>query len=118
MRNDDRYYLYKFFEAKQDEFDSILLEDAGINPSEANIKFNRAQLMITIETTRSNYFKVADKLKDLLFKDLALKVVDVNKKDGNYVPCLYDRRFKMDFRKKYEEKYNVLLLEIVGISIN
>ena len=31
---------------------------------------------------------------------------------------MYDRRFKIDFRKKFEEKYNVLLMETAKVFYN
>jgi hypothetical protein len=31
---------------------------------------------------------------------------------------LYDRRFKIDFKKKFEEKYNVLLMETAKVFYN
>jgi hypothetical protein len=54
---------------------------------------------------------VAQKVKELLSKDVRFEVIDVDEKNEHYVPCIYDRRFNIDFRKKFEEKYNVLIME-------
>ena len=96
----------------------MLLEDAGVNPAEAKIDFLKGQLKMIIKTTKSNYSKVADKVKELLQNTLRHIVVDVNENEQQYVPCLYDRRFKKDFRKKYEDKYNVILLETANVFFN
>jgi hypothetical protein len=45
-------------------------------------------------------------------------VIDVDENEDHYVPCMFDRRFKKDFRKKFEEKYNVLLMETAKIYYN
>ena len=42
-------------------------------------------------------------------------VVDVDDDNVQYVPCLYDRRLKKDFRKKFEDKYNVVLMETARV---
>ena len=66
---------------------------------------------MTIKTTKRNYSKVAQKIKELLSQHVGYEVVDVDENNQHYVPCMYDRRFKKDFRKKFEEKYNVLLMK-------
>jgi hypothetical protein len=45
-------------------------------------------------------------------------VIDVDENDEHYIPCLYDRRFKKDFSKKFEEKYNILLMESAKVFFN
>ena len=111
MDKNERYYLYRYFEAKRNELGQILLEDVGVNPTQAQINLQRAELKITIKTTKSNYSKVAQKIKELLSKHVKYEVIDVDENDLHYVPCMYDRRFKKNFRKKFEEKYNVVLMK-------
>jgi hypothetical protein len=73
---------------------------------------------MTIQSTKSNYSKVADKVKELLSKEVKHVVIDVDENEDYYVPCLYDRRLKKDFRKKFEEKYNVLIMETAKVYYN
>jgi len=80
--------------------------------------FSKEQLQLTIQSTKSNYSKVADKVKELLSKEVKHVVVDVDENEDYYVPCMYDRRFKKDFRKKFEEKYNVLIMETAKVFYN
>jgi hypothetical protein len=35
MDKNERYYLYRYFEAKRNELGQILLEDVGVNPTQA-----------------------------------------------------------------------------------
>lgn len=115
MDNTERYYLFKYFESNKAELDQILLEDSGVNPSEAKIDFLKGQLKMIIKTTKSIYSKVAQKVKELLQNGLKHIVVDVNENEQHYVPCLYDRRIKKDFSKKFEAKYNVILMETAKV---
>ena len=66
MNNNERYYLYKYFEANKNELGSMLLEDSGVDPSEAKIDFFKGQLKMIIKTTKRLYSKVAEKVKELL----------------------------------------------------
>ena len=118
MTDDQRYYLYKYFEGKQDELGQMLLEDAGVDPNQAKIEFKQGQLQMTIHSTKSNYSKVAERVKELLQKDLKHEIIEVDENEEHLVPCLYDRRLKKDFKKKFEEKYNVILLEKANVSSN
>lgn len=74
--------------------------------------------MMTIKTTKRNYSKVAEKLKELLLKDVKYEVVKVNEDEEHYVPCFYDKRFPKDFRKKFEDKYNVLIIKSANVFYN
>ena len=78
MNNEERYYLYKYFEANKDELDQILLEDAGVDPCQARINLDKAQLMITIKTTKKNYSKVAEKVIEMLQNDVKHQVIVVD----------------------------------------
>jgi uncharacterized protein involved in tolerance to divalent cations len=51
-------------------------------------------LRISIKTTKSNYSKVAEKVKELLSKDLSYEVIDVNENDEHYINCIHDKRIK------------------------
>jgi hypothetical protein len=73
---------------------------------------------MTIQSTKSNFSKVADKVKELLSKEVKHVVIDVDENEDHYVPCMYDKRFKKDFRKKFEEKYNVLIMETAKVYYN
>jgi hypothetical protein len=84
----------------------------------AKIDLNKAKLMMTIQTTKRYYSKVAEKVKELLKNDVKYAVIDVTENDGQYVPCFYDKRFNKDFRKKFEDKYNVLLVQRAKIFLN
>lgn len=118
MTDDQRYYLYKYFEGKQDELGQMLLEEAGVDPNQAKIEFKQGQLQMTIHSTKSNYSKVAERVKELLQKDLKHEIIDVDENEEHFVPCFNDKRFKKNFKKKFEEKYNVLLLEKADVSLN
>jgi hypothetical protein len=48
MNNNERYYLYKYFETNKDELGYLLLENAGVNPTEAKIELKKAQLQMII----------------------------------------------------------------------
>jgi hypothetical protein len=118
MDNNERYYQFRYFEANRNELGQILLENAGVNPTQAKINLSKEQLSITIQTTKTNYSKVAQKVKELLSKDVRFEVIDVVENEEHYVPCMYDRRLNKDFRKKFEEKYNVLLMETAKVYYN
>ena len=118
MNNIERYYKYKYFEANKNELGQLLLEDAGVDPTQAKLALSKDQLQMTIQSTKSNYSKVANKVKELLSKDVQHVVVDVDENEDHYVPCTYDRRIKKDFRKKFEEKYNVLIMETAKVYYN
>ena len=44
----------------------MLLDDAGVDPTQAKISLNKDHLQITIQSTKSNYSKAAGKVKELL----------------------------------------------------
>ena len=44
----------------------MLLDDAGVDPTQAKISLNKDHLQITIQSTKSNYSKAALKVKELL----------------------------------------------------
>lgn len=96
----------------------MLLEDIGIDPSEAKIDLDRDQLRVIIQTTRTTYSRVSDKVKDLLKNDVKHLVRDVSENDGHFISCINDRRIKKDFKKKFEDKYNVRLMERVKVQMN
>jgi hypothetical protein len=96
----------------------MLLEDIGIDPSHANIDLDKDQLKLTIQTTRSNYTRVSDKVRDLLKNEVKHLVTDVSEDDGHYISCINDGRIKKDFKKKFEDKYNVKLMERVKVQLN
>ena len=96
----------------------MLLEDVGVDPSEAKIDLNKEQLKLTIQTTRSNYSKVSDNVRDLLKNEVKHVVKDINENDSHFVSCINDRRIKKDFKKKFEEKYNVKIMDKVKVQLN
>ena len=96
----------------------MLLEDIGIDPSQAKIDLDIDQLKLTIQTIRSNYSRVSDKVRDLLKNDLKYLVTDISEDDGHYISCINDRRIKKDFKKKFEDKYNVKLMGKVKVQLN
>ena len=96
----------------------MLLEDIGIDPSEAKIDLDRDQLRVTIQTIRSTFFRVSDKVRDLLKNEVKHLVRDISESDGHFISCINDRRIKKDFKKKFEDKYNVRLMERVKVQMN
>ena len=96
----------------------MLLEDIGIDPSEAKIDLDKDQLRVTIQTIRSTYSRVSDKVRDLLKNEVKHLVRDIIESDGHFISCINDRRIKKDFKKKFEDKYNVKLMERVKVQMN
>ena len=118
MGYEERYYLFRYFEDSKGDLDKMLLEDIGLDPSQAKIDLNKDQLEMTIQTTRSNYSRVSDKVKELLKNDVKHAVREISSKDGHLISCINDRRIKKDFKKKFEDKYNVKIMETVNVRLS
>jgi hypothetical protein len=54
------------------------LEDAGVDPTQAQIYLIKDQLKMAIQSTKKNYSKVTDKIKELLKKEVKPFVIDVD----------------------------------------
>ena len=96
----------------------MLLEEIGIDPSEAKIDLDRDQLRVTIQTIRSTFSRVSDKVRDLLKNEVKHLVRDISESDGHFISCINDGRIKKDFKRKFEDKYNVKLMEKVKVQLN
>ena len=102
MNYEDRYYLFKYFEdTTQSQLDQMIIEDAGVGPGQAKINLNKDQLKITIQTTKYNYTRIAEKVKELLKKDIKHVVKNITEIDRHYVSIMNDRRINKDFQKKF-----------------
>lgn len=99
---EERYYLFKYFEdTTQSQLDQMIIEDAGVGPGQAKINLNKDQLKITIQTTKYNYTRIAEKVKELLKKDIKHVVKNITEIDRRYVSIMNDRRINKDFQKKF-----------------
>lgn len=99
---EERYYLFKYFEdTTQSQLDQMIIEDAGVGPGQAKINLNKDQLKITIQTTKYNYTRIAEKVKELLKKDIKHVVNNITEIDRHYVSIMNDRRINQDFKKKF-----------------
>ena len=99
---EERYYLFKYFEdTTQSQLDQMIIEDAGVGPGQAKINLNKDQLKITIQTTKYNYTRIAEKVKELLKKDIKHVVKNITEIDRHYVSLMNDRRINKDFQKKF-----------------
>ena len=99
---EERYYLFKYFEdTTQSQLDQMIIEDAGVGPGQAKINLNKDQLKITIQTTKYNYTRIAEKVKELLKKDIKHVVKNITEIDRHYVSIMNDRRINKDFQKKF-----------------
>ena len=102
MNYEERYYLFKYFEdTTQSQLDQMIIEDAGVGPGQAKINLNKDQLKITIQTTKYNYTRIAEKVKELLKKDIKHVVINITEIDRHYVSIMNDRRINKDFQKKF-----------------
>ena len=102
MNYEERYYLFKYFEdTTQSQLDQMIIEDAGVGPGQAKINLNKDQLKITIQTTKYIYTRIAEKVKELLKKDIKHVVTNITEIDRHYVSIMNDRRINKDFQKKF-----------------
>ena len=62
MPNDQKYYLFKYFENSEAELPQMLIEDAGVDPLDASIRLDKAKLEITVKTNKKNYDKIVKNL--------------------------------------------------------
>jgi hypothetical protein len=93
----------------------ILVVDSGVDPLEAKLKLDKDSLSIHAKTTKKNYSKISQKMSALLKNEITFQTVD---SDTLSVGCIGDRRFSKDFKKKFEEKYNVILSEVAQVYRN
>lgn len=119
MTNQERYYLFSYLEAKKENLDLVAQEDSMVTqPLNAKLDFIVSQLKITIQTTKNYFTKVSEKVLNLISNEIICTEIDVKESQGHYVSCFFDTRLNKNFQKKFQDRYNVLIINAEVVQIN
>ncbi len=71
MRPEHRYYLFNYLEVNKEKLNLTALDDAKQSaPFNAKLDFITLQLKVTIQTTKRNYAKVAQKVDQIIGNEI------------------------------------------------